>query len=62
MENAAMTRTLVGEGDSVMDAGGRKAMNGPPTGEMGAPAGYGMDGERGCEGFGGEVFQVKDQK
>ena len=48
MENAAMTRTLVGEGDSVMDAGGLKAMNGPPNGEMGAPAGYGMDGERGC--------------
>ena len=48
MENAAMTRTLVGEGGSVMDASGRKAMNGPPTGEMGAPAGYGMEGERGC--------------
>ena len=48
MENAAMTRTLVEEGDSVMDAGGRKAMNEPPTVEMGAPAGYGMDGERGC--------------
>ena len=48
MENAAMTRTLVGEGNSMMDVSGRKAMNGPPIGEMGAPAGYGMEGERGC--------------
>ena len=48
MESAAMTRTLVREGDSVMHAGGRTAMKGPLTGEMGAPAGYGMDGERGC--------------
>ena len=45
MENAAMTRTLVGEGDSVMDTSGRKAMNGPPNGEMEAPAGNGMEGE-----------------
>ena len=29
----------VGEGNSVMHRGGRKAMEGPPTGGMGAPAG-----------------------